>query len=104
SWRRDAPEFQLNACVDVHRLGQRHTELVAAVAPGAADVGHCLDEPLMADDLRMIRAGKDARTAGVIRVRMGVDDPNHRRSEMVSERGSNGTGGYRVGGGVDDDR
>jgi hypothetical protein len=64
----------LNACVDVHRLRQRHAELVAAIASGAADVRYRLDEPLVAQDLRMIRSGKDARPAGVIRVGVGVDD------------------------------
>ena len=44
SGRRDPSEFHLNARVDEHRVRQRHTELVAAVAPGAADIRHRLEE------------------------------------------------------------
>ena len=43
SRRRDPPEFHLNAGVDVQRIRQRHAELVAAIAPGAADVRHRLE-------------------------------------------------------------
>jgi hypothetical protein len=104
SRRRDPPIFHLNAGVDVHRLGQRHAELVTAIAPGAADVRHRLDEPQMAKDLRMIRSGKDTRAAGVVGVGVGVDDRLHRRAEAIAERGPDGARGHRVGGRVHDDR
>jgi hypothetical protein len=86
----------LNAGVDVHRLRQRHAELVAAIAPGAADVRHRLDEPLMAKDVRMIRFGKNARPASVVRVGVSVDDRMHRRAEEITERGPDGACGHWV--------
>jgi hypothetical protein len=82
---------------------QYHTELIAAIAPGAADVRHRLDEPPMAHDLRMIRSGKDSSTAGVVWVGVGVDDRTHGHAEEIAERGSDGARGHWVGGCVHDD-
>jgi len=72
--RRDPPKFHLNVRVDEQRVRQRNTELVAAIATGAADVRHRVDEPLMAVDLRIVVSGKNTRTARMVRVRVGVDD------------------------------
>ena len=84
--RRHPAKFQLHARVDVHRLRQRHPELVAAIAPGAAQVRHRIDEPLVADDLGLIGSGKDTCAAGVVGVRVGVDDRPHRRAQSIAER------------------
>jgi hypothetical protein len=84
SRRRDPPEFHLNACVDVQRVRQRHPELVAAIAPGAAGVRHSIHEPLVAVDFGMTVSGKHGRTAGMVRVGVGVDDRAHRRAKQTS--------------------
>jgi hypothetical protein len=76
----------LNARVNVHRLRQRRPELVATIAPSTADVRH-RPERLMANDLRMIRSGKHARSAGVVRMGVGIDDRPRRRAKEVAERG-----------------
>jgi hypothetical protein len=94
----------LNACVDVQRIRQRHTELVGAIAPSAADVRHGIQEPLMAVDLRMIISGKHTRAAGMVRVGVGVDDRAHRQGEEIPECGPDGARGSGVGGGIHDDR
>ena len=58
----------------------------------------------MAVDLGMIISGKHTRTAGMVRVGVGVDDRAHRQAEEIPERGPDGARGNWVGGGIHDDR
>src|SRR5262249_2271205 len=100
----DPPELHLDAAVDVQRVRQRHAELVAAIAPGAADVRRGFEKAPVAVVPGMVVAGKDARARGVVGVRVGIDDRAHRRAEEIPQRRPDGARVDRVAGRIDDDR
>ena len=58
----------------------------------------------MAVDVRGVVAGEHTRAAGVIGVRVGVDDGAHRPAQPRSKCVDNGARGDRIRGGIDDDR